>query len=234
MNNSEFPSDLTQIVLNGKKSKRSVMLPKLELFRVKNIFKDHEYLVDKSYLSSLPKVVVDIGANVGLFALYMTMTQNIDVMHCFEPTPSSIKLLTHNTAGIDNIHIHPVGLSNFKGEAFLDINPRNSGENKLVENEAGENKKIKVRIESAADAFKQLKLTYIDILKVDTEGCEVQILDSLKPWLGYVGIILVEYHDEADRREIDNILNGYNLFGAKVAMMGCGVLKYINRRILKL
>ena len=127
MNNSEFPSELTQIVLNGKNSKRSVMLPNLELFRVKNIFEDNEYLVDKSYLSSSPKVVVDIGANVGLFALYMAMTQNVETMHCFEPTPSSVKLLRHNTTGIDNIHIHPIGLSNFKGEAFLDINPLNSG-----------------------------------------------------------------------------------------------------------
>ena len=49
--------------------------------------------------------------------------------------------------------------------------------------------------------------------------------------LATVGIVLLEYHDEAHRRQIDNLLNGFNLFGAKVAMMNCGVLKYVNRRI---
>ncbi len=45
------------------------------------------------------------------------------------------------------------------------------------------------------------------MLKVDTEGCEVAIFASLLDRLGEMKIIYLEYHSEADRRELDAMLS---------------------------
>ena len=45
------------------------------------------------------------------------------------------------------------------------------------------------------------------MLKVDTEGCEVPIFASLLERLGGVKVIYLEYHSEADRRELDAMLS---------------------------
>ena len=233
MSLAKFPSPLTQAVINGKEKKRTITFPSMERFRVKNIFFDHEYSIKKCFLPSTPLSVVDIGANVGMFSIYMEMTQTIDTIHCFEPSPASLELLRRNTADLKNIHIHPYGLTNQNGSTFLMLHPRNSGENKMAVGNVECSETIKVQVRDADGTFSHLGLTYIDVLKIDTEGCEVAILESLRPRLDYIGIILLEYHSETDRRQIDQLLTQYKLFGAKVDTMDVGTLKYINRRLLR-
>lgn len=224
---------MTQVVLNGKDNKRTITFPSMERFRVKNIFFDHEYSIKRYFLPNTPLTVVDIGANVGLFALYMEMTQSIDTIHCFEPAPASLEILRRNTADLKNILIHPYGLTNQNGSAFLMLHPKNSGENKMVVENIDGSETIEVQVRDAEGAFSHLGLTYIDVLKIDTEGCEIPILESLGPRLDYIGIILLEYHSETDRRHIDHLLPRFKLIGAKSDRMDVGTLKYINQRLLQ-
>ena len=232
MNHTVFPSKLTQVVVKSKEKKHTVTLPQKELFRVTNIFSKHEYQIPPGLLPSHEITVVDIGANVGLFALYMTLTQSVRALHCFEPAPATVELLRRNVSGVGTIHIHPFGLSDREGTASLMLHPSNTGANSLVMMRSENPEAVDVAVRDAASALTRLGLDYIDVLKIDTEGCEVPILQSLLPRLGYIGIILLEYHSEEDRRSIDQLLAGFKLFGAQAAMMDVGTLKFINRRLL--
>jgi FkbM family methyltransferase len=233
MSLQQFPSPLTQTLLKGQKHNFAVTLPRNERFRVKNIFVDREYEINRQFLPRTPITVVDIGANVGLFSLYMAMTQSLASIHCFEPAPASLELLRHNTVGLENIHIHPYGLTDRNGRALLSLHPRNTGENKIITAPADSDRTIQVQVRDAAQAFDHLGLTYIDVLKIDTEGCEIPILKSLVPRLDYIGIILLEYHSKTDRRRIDQFLSRFALFGAKVGGVDVGTLKYVNQRLLE-
>ena len=75
-------------------------------------------------------------------------------------------------------------------------------------------------------------ISYIDILKVDTEGSEVEILESLQPYLPYTGIVMIEFHSEKDRRDLDVQLETHVLFDANICKPDLGVVKYINARLL--
>lgn len=229
---STFPSPLTQTVLKGQHNNHTVTMPSEELFRVKHIFYDHEYSIKRQFLPSTPITVVDIGANVGLFALYMHMTQSVDTIHCFEPSPASLELLRHNTAELNNIHIHPHGLSNRDGNAALMLHPQNTGQNTILTEPADGTETVTVQVVDAGRAFNLLGLGYIDVLKIDTEGSEIPILESLMDRLDYVGVILLEYHSEADRRHIDQLLSRFKLIGARAVNMDVGLLKYINEQLL--
>ena len=70
--------------------------------------------------------------------------------------------------------------------------------------------------------------TSATILKIDTEGCEVDILKNLN--VDNYDLILLEYHSEEDRREIDKLLKNFMLLGCKTEILNRGLLKYINKK----
>lgn len=222
-----FPSPLTLAEIQTNKRKFSVTIPKQEIFRVDNIFKHQEYAVPRHWLPNDDLTVVDIGANVGLFALYTHLRYQKPTIHCFEPVPSTVQLLKHNLKGLDGIHLHGYGLSNCSHPCVMPLHPHNTGENSLKYVSPLSSEAIEVDIRDAKTVFDQLDLKKIDLLKIDTEGSETEILQSLHPVLNRIGIILLEYHAENDRRQIDRLLESFHLFEARVAKPGLGILKYI-------
>jgi hypothetical protein len=56
-----------------------------------------------------------------------------------------------------------------------------------------------------ADEWFDEHVTSVDVLKIDTEGCEVQILESLGDRAKSASIIYIEAHSETDRRAIDRM-----------------------------
>ena len=216
----------------GEGSGYHVWIPRNEVFRIRNIFEEHDYHVPPQYLPSGSLNVIDIGANVGLFALYMKDLRHDCDVFCFEPAPQTVELLKRNTAHDSRIHVYPYALSNHGEMASLYLNPWNSGENSLRASAMTFSDTIRVPVKDAASALHQTGLTYIDIIKIDTEGSEVDILESLQGYLPYVGILMIEYHSEKDRRTIDERLSTHLLFDAKICKPQLGIVKYINARLI--
>lgn len=53
---------------------------------------------------------------------------------------------------------------------------------------------------------KENKIDNIDILKIDTEGCEVPILKSISHFFPSIKLIYLEYHSKEDKKAIENLL----------------------------
>lgn len=228
----EYPPPVIQIQGQRPDGNRVVWIPKNEVFRVRNIFDEHEYGIPPQYIPTGPLTVVDIGANVGLFALYMKKIRMDCDIHCFEPVPQTLELLKRNVGDDPRIHLYPYALSDSEQTAQLHLHPFNSGENSLKVDRNRPMETIQVPVKDAATVWHQIGLSYIDILKIDTEGCEVEILGSLQPYLPYVGIAMIEYHSEKDRRRIDARLETHVLLEANIHKPGLGIVKYINARLI--
>jgi hypothetical protein len=69
-----------------------------------------------------------------------------------------------------------------------------------------------------------------DIVKIDTEGAEIEILENMviKP-----DIYLIEYHSAYSRRRIDNILYDYTLVEADIKHPHYGIVKYALSGVVK-
>jgi len=88
---------------------------------------------------------------------------------------------------------------------------------------------VEVALHDAGLAFRQLDIAAIDILKIDTEGCEVPILRSALE-LVRGGRALFEYHSEGDRRVIDALLaDTHILFSGAISGPHRGELCYVAR-----
>jgi FkbM family methyltransferase len=226
-------STVIQVKNHGLNGYPPVWIPQNEVFRIRNIFEEHEYRIPPLYIPTGPLTIVDIGANVGLFALYMkNLRQDCDV-YCFEPAAQTVELLKRNIGDDPRIRVFPYALSNGEGMADLHLHPDNGGENSLKSvDKSPPGHTIRVQVKDAATALQSIGLTYVDILKIDTEGSEVDILESLLPLLPYVGVVMLEYHSEKDRRRIDDRLATHVLFDATICQPNLGIVKYINARLL--
>jgi len=88
---------------------------------------------------------------------------------------------------------------------------------------------LKARREAAERGWQ-----HISILKIDTEGCEVPILTELLPAVPSIDFMYCEYHSEADRRTIDDLVKErFILGGAKADKPHQGMSIYWSRSLVQ-
>ncbi len=158
-----------------------------------------------SFVSDV-RTIVDVGANVGAASVYFAIAYPGACVYAFEPDSCPFSLLQRNAEALPDIKVFPFGL--YSREKTL---PLFHGKSDSVESSVCPS--VRTRDESEGvqlvDAFQFLSgsgVTQIDVLKIDTEGCEVPILRSLKPYLSRVKVLYLEYHSERDRRMIDELI----------------------------
>jgi FkbM family methyltransferase len=127
-------------------------------------------------------VIFDVGANEGQYASKaLTIFGDLADLHCFEPSPLAIPILTKSVEGKRNVHVHPFGLGETEAVRVLyATHPGGTGSSLDRKDFPGSrwfyDKTEKVRIRTLDDLSAELGLKRIDLLKIDTEGHELSVL----------------------------------------------------------
>lgn len=162
-----------------------------------------QWLVDEveEYFIPLPfepKTILDIGANIGAFTIRAHARWPNAKVTCCEPMAFNLVQLRKNVpadttiisaavrevCGLDEIFVG----DNFVTGGFVNFGRQTS--NTLL-----------VECIAAAD------LPSCELVKIDTEGCEVEILKSLN--LEQTKVIMLEYHSRADAAELQTMLSSH-------------------------
>lgn len=136
-----------------------------------------DQLVFKHYFD-LPEgsVFVDVGANIGLWSLYVA-GQSKTTVYAIEPVPSNVEQLRKNIAlnQYGNIHVIPMALWN-KPQKDL---PLFLGDNLAM---SSAKQPFSQQVTVPADTLDNLVETYripnITLLKLDVEGAEKEVLEG--------------------------------------------------------
>ena len=227
------PSEIIEVHITYQGRQVVVQLPQNEAAVVREIFERQEYALPAWYVPAEPTQVWDVGANIGLFALYMKLIYPQSVIYCYEPAPVTVALCRANTASQAGVHVYPFGLYNQEQEAAMNLDTTATVLNSILPTWGNRGNSVTVQLKDAGAEFDRLELPHLHVLKIDTEGCEIPILESLGPGrLDRVDCILVEYHSEADRRQIDQLLPDFHLFGCHILTLGLGIARYVHQRLL--
>ena len=70
-----------------------------------------------------------------------------------------------------------------------------------------------------------------NIVKIDTEGSEVDILQRMAS--RDFDVVMLEYHSEANRRKVEKLLPDFFLVGGEIRCLHRGTLKYFHHRLVK-
>ncbi len=177
-----------------------------------------------------PRVIVDVGANVGAAALYFALSFPEAKIFAFEPAPECQPLLQANLKDFPKARIEPYGLFDRDLKRRLFVGAQDAVTNSLGQSAYNTAEGPEVALKHAAEALFALKLTGMDCLKLDTEGSEVPILEALASLVAETAVVFVEYHSEGDRRRIDLLLAGTHLLvGGRIMGPHRGELTYARR-----
>lgn len=173
--------------------------------------------------------VIDLGANCGSFSLWAIHKWPGAKVSAYEPHPKTFEYLTQNAKPYgEMITCHNYGIGT-PGMRVLGEGKNNCGESsfhRIQDNPHPNGVHCEVR--------SPLDLPEADIIKLDIEGCELEVLEPLINGGRKFLLIMLEYHNNYLRREIDKLLEkDYELIGSEVQHLGGrGIVKYAHRSII--
>ncbi len=138
-------------------------------------------------------IVVDVGAHIGLFALYASQFSKNGKILCFEPIKQNYELLVENikSNNIKNIFPFNYAVSKESSSVKIYLNEDDSGHSMFLESE----NYVIVKSKSLSDIFHENNIEKCDFLKLDCEGAEYEIINSLSSeFLNKIKKSVIEYH----------------------------------------
>ena len=160
--------------------------------------RDDILTVNKSFcrgdykLDSTPEIIVDIGANIGISALYFVSRGAGSRCYAFEPNPVNVAKMNKNVRDFrQQIVIRECAVAPISGRVMFGVEDsgRYGGIGVMTD------KRIEVEAVGINEILSEVmhECGKIDVLKIDVEGLEGVLLDSIEPQIfSKIGVILVE------------------------------------------
>ena len=167
-------------------------------------------------------IVYSIGIGCDVSFDMEIIKQHNSRVYGFDPTPKSINWVSRNTLPVQ-FKFFDFGISKKTGtEVFhLPKNPNYVSGSVFQHANLSEFETVEVRMKSFQDIIWELGHKKIDILKMDIEGSEYDVIDSILKSDVRIDQILIEFHerffDDGFNKTMDAIKKiekkGYKLFG---------------------
>jgi FkbM family methyltransferase len=181
---------LSDIKLSGIKHRFSLRTKTSDFFTFFQLFIRDEYNIN---FDCHPQFIIDGGANIGLFAIYIKNKYPEATIICIEPDPENFELLLKNVSPYKNIYCENCGLWN-KDTTLKVYDKYNQGKWAMVVEEDLDNGNIQAM--SMNSLLKKYDINIVDILKIDIETSEKQLFaNNFESWLSKMNTIIIELHD---------------------------------------
>ena len=177
-----------------------------DLFVLREIFVDETYRDLLPLLPAGPVRAVDVGANLGSFAVWLHRTHGLSEGYCFEPDPTSFGLCRFNLLqnGCSRVTAVEAAVGGVAREVAMRVNTTRPGGQGIYQRSGGDGGEVQsVRVVAFAEWLKSIEGTF-DVLKLDCEGAEWEILETAPAELWHrFRIVIAEIHgDPSGRRAV--------------------------------
>lgn len=212
-----------------------VKIPRTFRGEFRDIFLDDTYELASFDVGTNP-LIIDIGANVGLFSLYAALRFRNPNIYAYEPLTANIKLLNENTtmnSRFLTVHAFQKAVSNSPGEIMLNCAGATADDFSTMASICTNAAEISVAVPATTlkEIFEDNGIDKCDLLKLDCEGAEYAILYNCPPaYLSRISHICMEVHQgDEPGQNIGAMINFLNENGFKTRTRdGCmlwGTLK---------
>lgn len=173
-----------------------------DLFILREIFIRQAY---KRILPLLPKGplrIVDVGANIGSFTVWMHATVGVSEAFCFEPVPDTRRLLAYNLSvnKCEGAKVMAAAMGGSARTISIALNEENPGASSIYD-VPPPGKATEVPVLAFEDWAKSIPGNF-DVLKLDCEGAEWEIArHSSAEQLRRFPIIVGEVHDDPEQNQ---------------------------------
>src|ERR1700732_2474339 len=139
---------------------------------------------EKRFLRSVVRddsIVADVGANQGLYTLWLARVATGGHVYAFEPDPQLFECLEQNVRNnqLTNISAIRAAASDRSGTLALTANKLNRGDNRVTRNPDSGLDEVK-----AVTLDETLSHSRLDLLKIDVQGFEIEVLQGARETIG--------------------------------------------------
>lgn len=96
--------------------RRHVFIRPADIFLVREVLAERPYIYP-SMKDNPPRLILDLGAHIGLATLCFKAEFPDAEIHCYEPDPENFELLRLNTEGLYQVFLHQEAVSSERGES---------------------------------------------------------------------------------------------------------------------
>ena len=129
-----------------------------------------------------PKIILDIGANIGASIIYFRSQFSDAKIFGFEPHPDTFALLKQNVANLPNVMVFNYGLGATDQRVVARADQVNFGAfaTHAEFNDHGKPvAEVECQIRRLDDVLRELGIKEVDLIKIDCEGAEADIFSTL-------------------------------------------------------
>ena len=211
---------------------------------IKTILNIFDFFTQKKIINKIKSVLntqrsvslIDVGSHKGEYISSIIKNFHIDKIYGFEPNDEIFNDLNKNFSS-DKIHLYNCGVSNEKGEVFLNKNIESSSSsiNNLNTNSKYYKKKFfllnflklkkvttksKIQVVRLDEFMNKNNIKKLDLLKIDTEGFEYNAIKSIGSRIYDIKLIHIEHHFD------DMIIKNYTLSDIHAYLKNKGFVKF--------
>lgn len=174
----------------------------------------HEEVYTKGFYSPAPgDLIIDAGANIGLFSLLIARREPRCRILAFEPFEENYQYLHLNlaSAGCSQVQHFPYALARHSGHSTIDDGGKRSQDHRLRADDTPDVDKPSVRTCSLSEIFELAGQDVIDMFKCDIEGSERELFAGAgSEQLSKIRRLAIEYHDNIRPGTLDLLLRRLN------------------------
>lgn len=177
------------------------------------IFVDRDYMVVDDIVSEASGVILDIGSHIGLFSMYARgLNDNVKIF-AYEPAPENFSAMKSHfkVNKIEGVVVKNVAVTGKDGETVLFLSE--DSHNHSIWNLFGDVKLKQVKVPTVSMAkiferdFVKQGVEFCDLVKMDCEGAEFEILESMSADVfKKTGAFYIEYHEYLDGKKHEDLV----------------------------
>jgi FkbM family methyltransferase len=189
---------------NGQKLK--IRVKSTDFYALTNVWLVEEYNQKKLDIRK-GDTIIDIGAHIGSFTIYASQFCNKGRIYCYEPIKDNYELLVHNISINKLTNAIPIqkAVSDKTGSVKIFLSPDSAAHSLFMKTD----QYADVESISLKEIFDSNKIEHCDLLKLDCEGSEYLILNSLPDsYFELIQKIVMEYHINRDEpNQLQNLMD---------------------------
>jgi FkbM family methyltransferase len=181
----------------------------LEAGTIAEFFSSGSRIVPPEMPPLRPKVIYDVGANIGIASLRFALEYPDARFYGFEPVPTNYQVCALNFQNLRKAEAYPWAVGSRTEVTTFECNedPRGGHLQATPGNPHLQPKqRIDVQVVSIADLVQVRKLEPPEFLKIDVEGAEMEVLKGMGEAVGSVKRMFVETHSPTLKEECLNWL----------------------------
>jgi FkbM family methyltransferase len=178
------------------------------------------------------KVIFDVGANIGQFCIHCNEVFNASKIYSFEPIEKTFQILKNRTKKIPNILCYDFAFGSARGteQVFLQNDSTINSLNPLINiQKKTDQASQQITIETIDNFCQEKNISAIDILKIDTEGFDLEVLKGARGMLAQRKIKFVFIEVTFDQDNVHN--SSFSTINSVLAEYGFKIHGFYNQSI---